>query len=86
MCTPLYIIGVFLPGLLLGEIRENNGVFTMQQNQDNAQHNGYDSLDSYPFRNTSLSWKDRVDDLVSRLTLNELNDQVFKKMIRERFT
>ncbi len=50
----------------------------MQQREDNSQHNRYDSLDSYPFRNTSLSWKDRVDDLVSRLTLDELNDQVFK--------
>ena len=28
----------------------------------------------YPFRNTSLPWKERVDDLVSRLTLEEIKE------------
>ncbi len=30
----------------------------------------------YPFRNPDLSWSDRVDDLVSRLTLEEVVDQM----------
>ncbi|XP_041352563.1 probable beta-D-xylosidase 7 [Gigantopelta aegis] len=30
----------------------------------------------YPFRNTSLPWKDRVDDLVSRLTVEEIKEQM----------
>ena len=30
----------------------------------------------YPFRNTSLPWKERVDDLVSRLTLEEIKEQM----------
>nr|KAG5706791.1 hypothetical protein BaRGS_004126 [Batillaria attramentaria] len=30
----------------------------------------------YPFRDTSLSWSDRVDDLVGRLTLEEVQDQL----------
>lgn len=30
----------------------------------------------YPFRNTSLSWKERVDDLVSRLTMEEIMYQM----------
>ncbi|XP_071942033.1 uncharacterized protein [Antedon mediterranea] len=34
--------------------------------------------EDYPFRNTSLPWKDRVDDLVSRLTLNEIILQMTK--------
>ena len=34
------------------------------------------SVNDYPFRNTSLPWKQRVDDLVSRLTLDEITQQV----------
>ena len=34
------------------------------------------SVNDYPFRNTSLTWKQRVDDLVSRLTLDEITQQV----------
>ena len=30
----------------------------------------------YPFRNTSLPWKERVDDLVSRLTMEEIKEQM----------
>lgn len=30
----------------------------------------------YPFNNHSLSWKERVDDLVSRLTVDEISDQM----------
>ncbi|XP_071095228.1 uncharacterized protein [Haliotis cracherodii] len=30
----------------------------------------------YPFRNTSLSWEERVEDLVSRLTIQEIQDQL----------
>ncbi|BFZ18771.1 hypothetical protein BsWGS_21810 [Bradybaena similaris] len=30
----------------------------------------------YPFQNTSLSWEDRVNDLVSRLTLEEMQNQM----------
>ncbi|XP_071113488.1 uncharacterized protein [Haliotis cracherodii] len=30
----------------------------------------------YPFRNVSLSWEDRVNDLVGRLTLNEMQLQI----------
>lgn len=29
-------------------------------------------LQKFPFQNTSLSWEDRVDDLVKRLTLEEM--------------
>ncbi len=80
MYNPLCFLGVFLPGLLSGEARapsgEHNGVFTMQQSPEDSKHRAYVSPESYPFRNTSLPWKDRVNDLVSRLTLDELNDQV----------
>ncbi|BFZ18920.1 hypothetical protein BsWGS_21959 [Bradybaena similaris] len=31
---------------------------------------------AYPFQNTSLSWSDRVDNLVSLLTLDEIQDQM----------
>ncbi len=34
---------------------------------------GYD----YPFRNPNLNWADRVDDLVHRLTLDEIINQTF---------
>lgn len=30
----------------------------------------------YPFNNHTLSWKERVDDLVSRLTVDEISDQM----------
>jgi beta-glucosidase len=30
----------------------------------------------YPFNDVSLSWTERVDDLVSRLTLDEMTDQM----------
>ncbi|ESO88945.1 hypothetical protein LOTGIDRAFT_209868, partial [Lottia gigantea] len=36
------------------------------------------SYQDFPFRNVSLSWDDRVDDLVSRLTLQELTLQMSK--------
>lgn len=32
--------------------------------------------DIYPFQNTSLSWDERVDDLVSRLTVEEIASQL----------
>jgi len=31
---------------------------------------------AYPFNDVSLSWTERVDDLVSRLTLQEMTDQM----------
>ncbi|XP_041352564.1 probable beta-D-xylosidase 5 [Gigantopelta aegis] len=34
------------------------------------------TVSDYPFRNTSLPWKDRVDDLVSRLTMEEIKEQM----------
>lgn len=34
------------------------------------------SQDDYPFRNISLSWDERVQDLVSRLTLKEIQEQL----------
>ena len=36
------------------------------------------SLQDYPFRNTSLPWDQRVDDLVGRLTLDEITLQMAK--------
>lgn len=33
-------------------------------------------LQDFPFRNTSLPWNDRVNDLVSRLTLEEIQLQM----------
>ncbi|XP_046577968.1 probable beta-D-xylosidase 5 [Haliotis rubra] len=33
-------------------------------------------LTDFPFRNTSLSWSDRVDDLVSRLSIDEIQYQM----------
>ncbi|XP_048239995.1 probable beta-D-xylosidase 5 [Haliotis rufescens] len=33
-------------------------------------------LADFPFRNTSLSWSDRVDDLVSRLSIDEIQHQM----------
>ena len=33
---------------------------------------------SYPFQNVSLPWDDRVNDLVDRLTLLEIQDQLAK--------
>ena len=36
------------------------------------------SADDYPFRNISLPWADRVDDLVGRLTLEEVMFQLAK--------
>ena len=30
----------------------------------------------YPFRNVSLPWEERVDDLVGRLTLEEIQQQM----------
>ncbi len=33
--------------------------------------------DSYPFRDPSLPWSQRVDDLVNRLTLEEIVNQTF---------
>ncbi|ESO88943.1 hypothetical protein LOTGIDRAFT_154011 [Lottia gigantea] len=36
------------------------------------------SLQDFPFRNTSLSWDERVDDLVGRLTLDEIQLQMAK--------
>lgn len=30
----------------------------------------------YPFRNTSLTWQDRVDDLIQRLTVEEITSQM----------
>ena len=35
-----------------------------------------DKTEDYPFRNVSLPWEARVDDLVSRLTLEEITLQV----------
>ena len=34
------------------------------------------SLADFPFRNSNLPWEKRVDDLVSRLTLDEVADQL----------
>lgn len=31
----------------------------------------------YPFRNPNLSWQDRVNDLVNRLTVDEIINQTF---------
>lgn len=35
-----------------------------------------EAVTDFPFRNISLSWEDRVDDLVNRLTLQEKVDQM----------
>lgn len=32
--------------------------------------------DYYPFRDTNLSWDQRLDDLIKRLTLEEIVDQM----------
>lgn len=32
--------------------------------------------DIYPFQNTSLPWNERVDDLASRLTIEEIQSQM----------
>ena len=34
------------------------------------------SVKDFPFRNTSLSWDERLDDLMKRLTLQEMVDQM----------
>ena len=34
------------------------------------------SVTDFPFRNTSLSWDERLDDLMKRLTLQEMVDQM----------
>ncbi|XP_041350992.1 probable beta-D-xylosidase 2 [Gigantopelta aegis] len=34
------------------------------------------TISDYPFRNISLPWNDRVDDLVSRLTMEEIKEQM----------
>ena len=34
------------------------------------------SVADYPFRNTSLPWRDRVNDLVNRLTIQEMKEQM----------
>jgi beta-glucosidase len=34
------------------------------------------TVSDYPFRNVSLSWSDRVDDLVDRLTLDQIVQQL----------
>ena len=36
-----------------------------------------EEMENYPFRNVSLPWETRVDDLVSRLTLEEITLQVW---------
>ncbi|ESP00457.1 hypothetical protein LOTGIDRAFT_157667 [Lottia gigantea] len=36
------------------------------------------TLQDYPFRNTSLPWEARVDDLISRITLDEIVQQMYK--------
>ena len=36
-----------------------------------------EEMEDYPFRNVSLPWEVRVDDLVSRLTLEEITLQVW---------
>ncbi|KAK6176560.1 hypothetical protein SNE40_014822 [Patella caerulea] len=43
-----------------------------------ARINGYIDAPDLPFRNVSLSWEERVDDLVSRLTLEEIQEQLAK--------
>ena len=42
------------------------------------------SNDDYPFRNTSLPWDDRVTDLVRRLTVDEVIEQLAKGTIVDR--
>lgn len=39
-------------------------------------HTTSPSHQNYPFRDTRLSWDKRVDDLVSRLTLEEIQEQM----------
>ena len=51
------------------------------RNDQTAERDQY--LDDYPFRNVSLPWNERVDDLVSRLTLEEITLQVFISFINK---
>ena len=39
-----------------------------------------EEMEDYPFRNVSLPWEARVDDLVSRLTLEEITLQVWTQV------
>lgn len=71
--------------------RERNGALSQNQHKDQKNLSGTmlwqcvfyislinisPTLSDYPFRNVSLSWTERVDDLVGRLTLDQIIQQL----------
>ncbi|XP_012939087.1 beta-D-xylosidase 1 [Aplysia californica] len=69
--------------LILALCVSNNGVVgsrLSRRHHDTVRHMSVEVEDSpfddFPFRNTSLPWDERVDDLVSRLTLQEVMVQM----------
>ncbi|XP_005113327.1 probable beta-D-xylosidase 7 [Aplysia californica] len=67
--------------LVLAIVASNHGVTSSRVSHsstghptNNAQHQA--QINDFPFRNTSLPWDKRVDDLVSRLTLEEIQVQM----------
>ncbi|XP_012939088.1 xylan 1,4-beta-xylosidase [Aplysia californica] len=69
--------------LILALCTSNNGVVgsrLSRRHHDTVRHMSMEVEDSpfddFPFRNTSLPWDERVDDLVSRLTLQEVMVQM----------
>ena len=54
-----------------------NGRLTLRsRDQDVVQRFSIHPSNDFPFRNVSLSWSERVQDLVSRLTLEEIQQQM----------
>lgn len=76
------IIGIsILPHSLCFGAQNGESVVLMQQtiNGVDVSYHPDEFTITYPFQNYSLSWEERLDDLVSRLTLEEIVNQTIAR-------